>query len=236
MIHKVSFIIPVYNEVKTVKRAIQDILDLEIKNKEIIIIDNGSTDGSVDIIKSYESYEDIFIFLKKSNTGYGSSIKKAFEMSSGKYAYIQYADLEYDQKSCFEMYDEAEKKNLDVIFGSRFKHNIKINLEMMSIIKTKPSYLATFVCTFLINFFYKKDFKDIIGGKFYNLNSIRKININSNGQGFDFELVSKLCKFKFKIGEVFVNYIPRKNSSEKKIKFYHMFVALYQIFRVKLFN
>ena len=103
MIHKVSFIIPVYNEVKTVKRAIQDILDLEIKNKEIIIIDNGSTDGSVDIIKSYESYEDIFIFLKKSNTGYGSSIKKAFEMSSGKYAYIQYADLEYDQKSCFEM-------------------------------------------------------------------------------------------------------------------------------------
>ena len=231
-----SFIIPVYNEVKTVKRAIQDILDLEIKNKEIIIIDNGSTDGSVDIIKSYESYEDIFIFLKKSNTGYGSSIKKAFEMSSGKYAYIQYADLEYDQKSCFEMYDEAEKKNLDVIFGSRFKHNIKINLEMMSIIKTKPSYLATFVCTFLINFFYKKDFKDIIGGKFYNLNSIRKININSNGQGFDFELVSKLCKFKFKIGEVFVNYIPRKNSSEKKIKFYHMFVALYQIFRVKLFN
>jgi len=236
MIHKVSFIIPVYNEVKTVKRAIQDILDLEIKNKEIIIIDNGSTDGSVDIIKSYESYEDIFIFLKKSNTGYGSSIKKAFEMSSGKYAYIQYADLEYDQKSCFEMYDEAEKKNLDVIFGSRFKHNIKINLEMVSIIKAKPSYLATFVCTFLINFFYKKDFKDIIGGKFYNLNSIRKININSNGQGFDFELVSKLCKFKFKIGEVFVNYIPRKNSSEKKIKFYHMFVALYQIFRVKLFN
>ncbi len=231
-----SFIIPVYNEVKTVKRAIQDILDLEIKNKEIIIIDNGSTDGSVDIIKSYESYEDIFIFLKKSNTGYGSSIKKAFEMSSGKYAYIQYADLEYDQKSCFEMYDEAEKKNLDVIFGSRFKHNIKINLEMLSIIKAKPSYLATFVCTFLINFFYKKDFKDIIGGKFYNLNSIRKININSNGQGFDFELVSKLCKFKFKIGEVFVNYIPRKNSSEKKIKFYHMFVALYQIFRVKLFN
>ena len=101
MIHKVSFIIPVYNEVKTVKRAIQDILDLEIKNKEIIIIDNGSTDGSVDIIKSYESYEDIFIFLKKSNTGYGSSIKKAFEMSSGKYAYIQYADLPLDISKAF---------------------------------------------------------------------------------------------------------------------------------------
>ena len=236
MIHKISFIIPVYNEVKTVKRAIQDILDLKIENKELIIIDNGSTDGSVEIIKSYENNKDIFIFLKKSNTGYGSSIKKAIEMSNGKYAYIQYADLEYDQKSCFEMYEVAEKNNLDVIFGSRFKNNIKINLELISIIKDKPSYLATFICSFLINFFYKKNFKDIIGGKFYKLESIRKININSNGQGFDFELVSKLCKFKFKIGEVFVHYVPRKNSSEKKIKFYHMFVALYQIFKVKLFN
>ena len=64
MIHKISFIIPVYNEVKTVKRAIQDILDLKIQNRELIIIDNGSTDGSVDIIKSYENNKDIFIFLK----------------------------------------------------------------------------------------------------------------------------------------------------------------------------
>ena len=151
MIHKISFIIPVYNEVKTVKRAIQDILDLKIPNKELIIIDNGSTDGSVDIIKSYEYHKNIFIYLKKNNTGYGSSIKKAFEMCSGKYAYIQYADLEYDQNSCFDMYDNAEKNNFDVIFGSRFKHNIRINLEMISIIKTKPSYLATFICTFLIN-------------------------------------------------------------------------------------
>lgn len=236
MIHKISFIIPVYNEVKTVKRAIQDILDLKIPNKELIIIDNGSTDGSVDIIKSYEYHKNIFIYLKKNNTGYGSSIKKAFEMCSGKYVYIQYADLEYDQNSCFEMYHDAEKNNFDVIFGSRFKYNIRINLEMISIIKAKPSYLATFICTFLINIFYKKDFKDIIGGKFYNLKSVRQISINSNGQGFDFELVSKLCKLKFKIGEVYVHYIPRKNSSEKKIKFYHMFIALYQIFKVKLLN
>ena len=83
MIHKVSFIIPVYNEVKTVKRAIQDILDLEIKNKEIIIIDNGSTDGSVDIIKSYESYEDIFIFLKNLILGMEAQLKKLLKMSSG---------------------------------------------------------------------------------------------------------------------------------------------------------
>ena len=63
-----------------------------------------------------------------------------------------------------------------------------------------------------------------------------QIKINSNGQGFDFELVSKLCKLNFNIGEIFVKYEPRKNSNEKKIKFYHMFVALYQIFKVKFFN
>ena len=114
------------------------------------------------------------------------------------------------------MYEKSEINQYDVVFGSRFSQSLKINLNLFTIIKQKPSYLATFICTFLINFFYKKNFKDIIGGKFYNLERLRQIKINSNGQGFDFELVSKLCKLKFSIGEIFVNYKPRKNSNEKK--------------------
>ena len=234
--NKISFIIPVFNEVKTVRKAIQEVLDLSIDNKELIIIDNGSNDGSVEEINYFQNFKNVKIFLKKNNTGYGSSIKKAIELSSGKYAYIQYADLEYDINSCFEMYEKSEINKFDVVFGSRFNQSLKINFNIFTTIKQKPSYLATFICTYLINFFYKKSFKDIIGGKFYNLKKLRQIKINSNGQGFDFELVSKLCKLNFNIGEIFVKYEPRKNSNEKKIKFYHMFVALYQIFKVKFFN
>jgi hypothetical protein len=100
----------------------------------------------------------------------------------------------------------------------------------------KPSYLATIICTFLINKFYGKNFTDIIGAKLYRVNTIKKIPINSYQQGFDFEFISRICKKKYKIGEVSIKYKPRINSSEKKIKFYHMFIALYCIFKVKFFE
>ena len=234
--NKISFIIPVYNEVKTVRKSINDVINLKIQDKEIIIIDNGSSDGSVEIINTFKDHKDVIIFLKKRNTGYGNSIIKGFELSSGKYVYIQYADLEYDQNSVFEMYKISENNNLDAVFGSRFKNQIKLSSNLLKILIDRPSYLATFICTFLINFFYDKNFKDIIGGKFYKLESVKKIDFDSKGPGFDFEFVSKLCKYSFKIGEIFVKYIPRENSKEKKIKPYHMINALYQIFKVKFFN
>ena len=233
---KISFIIPVYNEIKTVKQAITQIVDLNYENKEIIIIDNGSLDGSVEVIKLFSFLGNVKIILKNRNTGYGSSIKEAINASSGDYAYIQYADLEYDHFSCLKMLKLAIEKNLDVVFGSRLKRSSWTIEELKKLIIKKPSYLATLICTYLINFFYKKNFTDIIGSKFYKISSLKKIEIHSNGQGYDFELVSKLCKNNFKIGEIFVDYIPRKNSNEKKIKFYHIFVALYQILKVKILD
>ena len=95
--------------------------------------------------------------------------------------------------------------------------------------------MGTLVTTKLINIFYKKNFNDIIGAKLYKTNKIREININSNGQGFDFELISKICKKKYHIETIMIPYKPRAHSSEKKIKFYHMFNALYEILKVKLF-
>jgi glycosyltransferase involved in cell wall biosynthesis len=234
--NKISFIIPVYNENKTVRQAISQIVDLDYDNKEIIIIDNGSSDGSVEIIKSFSLLKNVKIILKSSNTGYGSSIKEAINISSGDYAYIQYADLEYNHFSYLEMLNLILKENLDVVFGSRLKMDMWRIAELLKLIVRKPSYLATIICTYLINIFYKKKFTDIIGTKFYKLSSLKKIEIYSNGQGYDFELVSKLCKYNFKIGEIFVNYVPRKNSNEKKIKFYHMFVALFQILKVKILH
>ena len=156
---KISFIIPVYNENKTVRQAITQIVDLDYDNKEIIIIDNGSSDGSVEIIKSFSFLVNVKIILKSSNTGYGSSIKEAINISSGDYAYIQYADLEYDHFSYLEMLNRILKENLDVVFGSRLKIDMWKTTELFKLIIRKPSYLATIICTYLINIFYKKNFK-----------------------------------------------------------------------------
>ena len=233
--NRITFVIPVYNEVKTVRAAINKVINLNYKDKEIIVIDNGSNDGSVDIIKKFYKFKYIKIILKKRNSGYGSSIKQAINNTTGKYIYIYCADLEYDINSSIIMKNYLEKDNLDFVLGNRIKKNMNF-IELLILLIKKPSYLATISCTFLINFFYNKKFTDIIGSRFYKTRAIKKIKVLSNDQGYDFELVSKICKLNLRIGEVFVKYTPRANSSEKKIKFYHMFVALFQIFKVKLFH
>lgn len=127
----------------------------------------------------------------------------------------------------------AKKNNLDAVLGSRLKIRTQ---SIIKIIIAKPSYLATVIITFLINIFYRQNFTDIIGAKLYKTESIKKIKSMSFHEGYDFESISRMCKQKLKIGEVSIKYSPRKNSNEKKIKFYHMFNALYQIFKIKFFN
>jgi glycosyltransferase involved in cell wall biosynthesis len=233
--NRLTIILPVYNEIKTVKAAIYEAINLNYKDKEIIVVDNGSSDGSAGIIEEFRKFKYIKIILKKQNTGYGSSIKQAINCATGKYIYIYCADLEYDINNCLIMKSYLEKNNLDFILGNRIKQNMNL-IELLILLIKKPSYLATISCTFLINCFYNKKFTDIIGSRFYKTKVIKKIKILSNHQGYDFELVSKICKLNLKIDEVLVKYTPRENSREKKIKFYHMFVALFQIFKVKLFN
>jgi biofilm PGA synthesis N-glycosyltransferase PgaC len=231
---KITYLITIYNEVKTVKRAIQDIIDIEYPNKEIIIIDNASTDGSQLIIKNYKNKKHkIKKILRKKNLGFGKSIHEGLNKAKGNYLYIQYSDLEYDHKKSIYMMLYAKKNNLDAVLGSRLKIRTQ---SIIKIIIAKPSYIATVISTFLINIFYRQNFTDIIGAKLYKTESIKKIKSMSFHEGYDFELISRMCKQKLKIGEVSIKYSPRKNSNEKKIKFYHMFNALYQIFKVKFFN
>ena len=230
---KISFVIPVYNEFKTLEKAIIEVIELREIEKEIIIVDNNSNDGSREIIEKFKDFENFKIILKKKNLGYGDSIKKAINISTGDFIYIQYADLEYNISGFHTMLNCIQRNNVDFVFGERYE---KLSyLESLKIIFKRPAFLGTFITTNLINFFYKKNFNDIIGSKLYNSNQIKKINVSSDGQGYDFELVSKISKNNFTVESVFIPYMPRSNSKEKKIKFYHMFVALYQIFKVKFF-
>jgi len=231
---KITYLVTVYNEIKTVKKAIDDVVNINYPNKEIIIIDNGSTDGSQKVIKNfYKKKVQIKKILRKKNIGFGKSIKEGIKNAKGDYIYIQYSDLEYDYKRSIYMMNYAKNNNLDVVLGSRLKNNRQT---IIKIIVNKPAYLATVICTFLINIFYGHKFTDIIGGKLYKTESIKMIKTNSYYEGFDFEFMSRICKKKLRIGEVSIKYWPRKNSNEKKIKFYHMLNALYEIFKVKLFE
>ena len=231
----ITFLIPVFNEVKTVKKAIEETISLNISNKEIIIIDNGSTDGTPEIIKDYKDHENIKIILQKKNLGFGNSIREGFLQSSKEFIYLQFGDLEYDINTSLEMLKKTQEQNLDAMFGSRLK-NLNNLTQLCKTTFNNPAYLATLICTFLINFFYNKNFTDIIGAKLYRKETVKHVLPKTSGQGFDFELVSFLCKRNLNVDEVFIKYKPRENFSDKKIKFYHMFNAIYGILKVKFLN
>ena len=228
----ITFLIPVYNEAKTVRKAIEETIKLEVPFKEIIIIDNNSSDGSKNIINEYKDIENIHIIYQKKNLGFGNSIQDGFIKSSHEFIYIQYGDLEYDINTSIEMLKKIKDKNLDVIFASRLK-NINTTKDVIKELFKKPSYLATLFCTFLVNWFYGKKFTDIIGTKLYRKKAIQPIIPKTSGQGFDFELVSLICKKNLNVEEVNIDYTPRENSSDKKIKFYHIFNAIYGILKIK---
>ena len=126
-------------------------------------------------------------------------------------------------------------QKIDAMFGSRLK-NINNLTELCKTVFNNPAYLATLICTFLINFFYDKSFTDIIGAKLYRKETVKYVLPKTSGQGFDFELVSLLCKRNLQVKEIFIKYKPRENFSDKKIKFYHMFNAIFGILKIKFFH
>ena len=229
---KLSFVLPCYNEVKTIQRAIEEVRSLQIE-KEIIVIDNCSTDGTREILKEMES-GDLQIVYQESNYGFGRSIQVGCSLVSGDFIYIQFADLEYELKKCYKMLEMAVNEDLDAVFGSRLRSR-KEEESFFSIIKGKPAFLATVISTFLINRWYGYQFTDIIGSKFYRTMSLKTVIPKTAGQGFDFELVSIMCKRQFRIKEMEVGYTPRKNTGEKKIKPYHMINAVWAMMKVKFF-
>ena len=227
----VTFLIPVYNEVKTIEGAIQEVLDLDYPEKEIIIIDNNSTDGTREILQKFKNTSSLKIILKDKNLGYGDTIKKGFKMAKGEVLYIQYSDLEYSIDGFFLMLNKFNKTKVDIVFGERYP-NLSFKKKLIESYR-RSQYLGTLLTTSLINFLYSSNLNDIIGSKMYKVSTFKNFKIDRNNNGFDFELVSRIMKKKLIIDRTLVPYKSRLNLSEKKIKFYHLFYAFYEIFRVR---
>jgi len=231
---KLTVIVTCFNEKATIFKAVEETKALNI-DKEIIIIDNCSTDGSREILRSMDDGSVKIVFQPK-NYGYGQSVKTGSELAKGEYIYVQYSDLEYDIECVSKMLHLAEKEELDAVFGSRL-YNIRKNfISIHKLVKERPYYLGTLVTTFLINLFYRRRFTDIIGTRLYRTSSFKKVDIESRGIAFDFEVVSKLCKKGFKIKEVPVIYKARSSREGKKVKAMDIVPAIKAIFKVKFFK
>ena len=233
-INDISILIPCYNEIETIQKSIFQAEKLKNFRKEIIIIDNGSVDGSQKVINKYKNKKNFKIVLRNKNLGYGSSVKEALKIASKKYLYIHFSDCEYDINTVYKMFDLAENHKLDAVFGSRLKNYSLI--KKIILLRQKPAYLGTLIITKLYNLLYGTNFTDVIGSKFYKVSSLKKIKIEVNHFRFDFKLKSLLIKNKFKVKEVFTKYVPRSNFAKKNVKFYHLFPAIYEILKNKFID
>ncbi len=228
---KLTVLVPVFNERATILQAIDNARLIPVPGKEIIVIDNGSTDGTRELLKGLKD-PSLSIILYDKNYGYGRSVENAFQAARGEYIFLYHSDVEYDYRDAEKMLAAAEEGNFDIVLGSRLKDRGR---GWFSLLRQRPEYAATFVSTELINLWYGKKFTDVIGGRLYRTAAVKKVPIKTYGPGFDFEHVSRMCKMGLKVGEISVNYFPRM-TGEKKIRFYNMIDALFWLFRVRFFD
>jgi len=230
---RLTIFIGCFNEKATILKAIEEAKAINV-DKEIIVIDNCSTDGTKEILESLKGDNALRIIFNPRNMGVGYSCCVAIDTAKGDYFYSPCADLEYKMADVYKMIDKIESENIDVVFGSRLLE--RKGISKLELIKERPFWLGTIIGTFLINLLYHRKFTDIIGTKLIKTNILKGIDNKSNGQASEFELVSKLCKRGYRIGEVPVWYKPRTHKEGKTIRALDMIPALLAIFRVKIFG
>tara|TARA_B100001559_G_scaffold222430_1_gene186704 strand:+ start:86 stop:778 length:693 start_codon:yes stop_codon:yes gene_type:complete len=227
---KLSVIIPCFNEEKTLEKVVNQVIEQKDLIKEIIIVDDKSTDNSGLIIKRLsENYPIIKFILKDKNEGKGSAIKKGLELASGEIILTQDADLEYDPSDYLKLIKPFKVGNADVVYGSRFLGGEYIRLHFFW------HYLANKILTFLCNFVTNMNMSDMeTGYKLIKREHFNSIDIKEKSFGIEPELTVKLSKKKLVFYEVPISYKGRSYEEGKKIGFKDALVAVYCIIKYKL--
>jgi len=231
-----SIVIPVFNESQYLKKLFLDIKSVfNKKNIEVIVVNDGSNDGSRDILEEFKNNTFKFnyklINLDK-NLGKGYAVREGAKISSGKYILLQDADLELDIKDSKEIYEIINNnENIYCIFGSRYlsgklkKHNYFIN-ELIGKLNT-----------FIFNLFFGQSLSDIhCGLKILHRDVYNKIYLSVNDFGLEIDIAAQIIKNHYYIYEVGVSYFSRTVKSGKKITWIDGFKSYYYLFKVRFLD
>ena len=209
---KISVIIPCYNEHETIEQIVDKVIDEKNYNKEIIIIDDFSTDGTREILKNKIKHKVDKIILNEKNYGKGYSVRKGINNAEGNVILIQDADLEYDPSDYKKLISPIEKNEADVVYGSRF-----IGSDEKRVLFYWHS-LGNFFLTTLSNMFSNINLTDMENCyKVFRAEVLKNINLKENRFGFEPEITAKIAKKKLRIFEVGVKYYGRTYDQGKKI-------------------
>lgn len=227
---KLSIVIPCYNEVATIESIIKAVKACPYQNKEIILVDDGSTDGTTDLLKSkIEQLVDKVLYHKR-NQGKGAALRTAIKSTTGDIVIVQDADLEYDPNEIPRVIQPILDGKADVVYGSRFMgasaHRVLYYWHMVgNKFLTKLSNMFTNINLTDMETCYKAFKKQVI----------QSIEIEEDRFGFEAEITAKVAHMKCRIYEVGISYYGRTYEEGKKIGWKDGFSAIRSIVKYNLF-
>ncbi|MBN1481146.1 glycosyltransferase family 2 protein [candidate division KSB1 bacterium] len=227
---KLSVVVPVYNEKNTIRKIIQRIQNVEL-NKEIIIVDDYSTDGTRDMLPEISrEYDNIKLILHDHNQGKGAALRTGFQHVAGDIVIIQDADLEYNPNEYYKLIYPIVADLADVVYGSRFIGETHRVLFFWH-------YVGNRFLTMLSNMFTNLNLTDMeTCYKIFRRQVLEDIDIKSNRFGFEPEITAKVAKKRCRIYEMPIQYHGRDYSEGKKIGWRDGVNAIWSILRFNLFR
>ena len=223
---KLSIIIPCFNEKNTIEKILekiyQSLKSYKILQYEIIIVDDCSSDGTIEILKNLINTEKIKIYFHGVNSGKGAAINTALGYVTGDITIIQDADLEYDPLDYDKLLRPFFEANADIVYGSRFLGGGKyVRIHFFW------HYLANKILTFICNLFVNLNLSDMeTGYKVFKTSALKSIDLKEKTFSFEPEVTIKLSKKNYKFFEVPITYNGRSYEEGKKIGLKDAFIAL----------
>jgi glycosyltransferase involved in cell wall biosynthesis len=221
-----SVIIPVFNEVSTIRDIIALIRGVPI-DKEIIVVDDGSSDGTAAILNTFHS-PDIKVIHHAVNRGKGAAVATGIAHSRGEYLVIQDADLEYDPNDYVGLLKVMNESSADLVMGARFTsgyHGLFI------------PRLGNQILTTAFNILFRTSFNDVMTCyKLFRTSALEFIEIKASDFNIEIEFLAKACRNKLSVREVPITYKPRNYNQGKKIRIFDGFKALTAVIHYRLRN
>lgn len=227
---KLTVVIPVYNEVSTVREIVDRVLAVEPADKELVMVDDYSTDGTRDVLKQIESeHANVRVFFHERNYGKGRALRSGFEHAEGDFVIVQDADLEYDPTDYKKLLRPLENGVADAVFGSRF-----LSTQEHRVLYFWHS-IGNRVLTLLSNMATDLNLSDMeTCYKVFRRDLIQAIPLEEDRFGFEPEITAKIAKARARVYEVGIAYYGRTYEEGKKIGLKDGFRALWCIAKFRL--
>lgn len=223
---KVSVIIPVFNEMDTIEEILRRVQAQDIVS-EILVIDDGSQDGTREKLASLNESGLVRVILHDRNRGKGAAVRTGFENASGEVFLIQDADLEYDPRDYPRLLQPIEEGIADVVYGSRFLGGPRRSVMFWHMVANR-------LLTFMTNLLYNTILSDMeTGYKVFKREIVDGMQLHANSFDFEPEFTAKILKKKVRVYEVPISFNPRDYEEGKKIGFGDAFQAVWTLIKYR---